>query len=230
MKNVEELRTETITLLSALYDALETATEGEKSTDDINSQRLLWEFINKIFTIIVSTENGIKLKDSLSIQLVGRYTYETLVSFLYIYLESAYTEERARAFLNYDPHADPRKKYFDNKNFADMLRALLDKSWSEMHSSHYRELSSLAHPTMRSFLINRKGQETEFRILINTALLIIGAIREILSLCIQKGLFFPLQTVATLSAELERITTAAVALMESNMSEPPKFDAEASAR
>ena len=53
---------ETVALLQQLSKELENASRGKLSTNDITPDRLLWEIINKIFSILVTCENGLHLK------------------------------------------------------------------------------------------------------------------------------------------------------------------------
>ena len=87
---------ETIALLQRLFRELENASKGKLSTNDKTPDRLLWEIFNKVFTILVTCENGLLTKDSLTIHLVARYSYEMLIVFAYIVLDKSKNARTSR--------------------------------------------------------------------------------------------------------------------------------------
>ncbi len=179
----------TVALLQLFSHNLEAAMAGKVSTADITPDRLLWEIFNKVFTILVTCENCLNFKDSLSVHLVARYTYEMLVVFAYIFLEKSRTQERVDQFLNFSQFKSTERMWTD-KTFKQMLDSIPDKTRFAIHSKHYRNLSNFAHPTMDSFLLNRRGDVYEFSMILSTVLLTLGTILEIARTCVQEDLYF----------------------------------------
>lgn len=180
---------ETVTLIRKLSDDLERASAGKLSTNDISTDRLLWEVFNKVFTILVTLENSLHTKDSLTIQLIARYSYELMIISAYILLDRTKTENRARDFLTFNQYKDAKRAWTD-KTYAQMLEDIPDKNRFASHKKHYRALSNYAHPTMDSFLLNRKGQDIEFLMALSTTLLTIGTIVEVIKICFEQNLYF----------------------------------------
>lgn len=179
----------TVALLRSFYGQLEQASKGNLSTADITPNRLFWEVINKIFTILVTCENSLTFKDSLAAHLVARYTYEMFVIVVYVFLDKSKTQERAEQFLKFNQFKNTERAWSD-KTFAQMLKDLPDNSRFAFHTGHYRNLSNFAHPTMNSFLLNRMGAEVEFSMTINTVLLTLNTILEIVKICFAESTFF----------------------------------------
>jgi hypothetical protein len=159
-------KNKTVALLRSFYEQLEQASKGNLSTNDITPDRLFWEVINKIFTILVICENSLTFKDSLTAHLVARYTYEMFVIVAYVFLDKSKTRERAAQFLKFNQFTNTGRAWSD-KTFAQMLKDLPDNSRFAFHKNHYRNLSNFAHPTMNSFLLNRMGAKVEFSMTIN---------------------------------------------------------------
>lgn len=172
-----------------LFESLEKASEGKLSTNEINSDRLLWEIFNKIFNIIVICENSLAAKDSLTIHLIARYTYEMLVVFAFIFFDKAQTPTRIQQFVEFNQFKETKRMWTD-KTFSEMINSIPQKSWLSLHKDHYRTLSNFAHPTMDSFLLNRRGEEAEFLTILNTVLLIINTIIEIIRISFDQNLYF----------------------------------------
>jgi len=185
----EKQKGETIVLIQTLFNQLEDASRGKLSTNDITPDRLLWEIYNKIFSILVTCENCITFKDSLSAHLVARYTYEMLVVFVYIFLDKPKTPERMQKFLTFNQFKEEKRAWTD-KTFAQMLEEIPEKDRFSLHKKHYRNLSNFAHPTLDSFLLNRRGDEYEFSMILNTVLLTFVTALEIVKICLEKDLYF----------------------------------------
>ena len=183
------IKDRTITHLQELFKFLEVLSDDKKSTNDITPERLLWEMYNKFFTILVSCENSLRFKDSLSVHLVARYTYEILIIFLYVFLDEKSRQERAAAFLSFNQFQDFERSWLKGKTYADLLKDIPD-NWSDFHKDHYRTLSNFSHPTMDSFLLNRRGEEAEFKMIINTSLLVARAIEQVAEVCLYNDLYF----------------------------------------
>jgi len=181
----------TLKLLQQISEELERACEGKLSTDDITPDRLLWEIFNKIFSILVICKNCLLQKDSLTTHLVSRYTYEMLVVFGYIFQGKSATkkEKKAGQFLRFNQFRSSKRKWTD-KTLSDMIKNISNNQRFAKHQKHYRNLSNFAHPTNDSFLLNRRGEDCEFLMILNTTLLTIRIILEIIKICFEDNLYF----------------------------------------
>jgi|GEM_PF-6629342 len=179
----------TIVLLQQLFRELENACKGKLSTNDKTPERLLWEIVNKMFTILVSCENGLLTKDSLTIHLVARYSYEMLIVFAYIFLDKPKTQEKVDQFISFNQFKNTDRMWTD-KTYSQMIESIPDKTRFALHKKHYRNLSNFAHPTMDSFTLNRRGDKLEFLMNLNTALLTLDIILEIIKICFEEKLYF----------------------------------------
>ena len=180
---------DTVKLLRDLSKELEEASKGKLSTNDTTPERLLWEIFNKVFNILVILENGLLTKDSLTIHLVARYSYEMLVVFAYIFLDKSETQKRAQEFTQFDQFKNLKRMWTD-KTFSQMVEAIPNDSRFKIHKQHYRNLSNFAHPTMDSFRLNRRGDQSEFLMIFGTLLLTVGTILEIIKICFEENLHF----------------------------------------
>lgn len=180
---------ETIVLLQRLFRELKNASKGKLSTNDKTPDRLLWEIFNKVFTILVICENGLLTKDSLTIHLVARYAYEMLIVSAYIFLDKSKTQERAEKFISFSQFKTTDRMWTD-KTYAQMLDSIPDKTRFTIHKTHYRNLSNFAHPTMDSFMLNRRGTQSEFFMNLSTVLLTLSTILEIIKICFEEKLYF----------------------------------------
>jgi hypothetical protein len=150
----------TIILLRKLFKELEAVSTGKLSSNDITPERLLWEVFNKIFSILVTLENSLRFKDSLSNHLVARYTYEMLIIFAYVFTDKNLTQERATKFLSFNQFQNVERKWTD-LDLTSMINSLPDNSRFNLHKGHYRNLCNFAHPSMDSFMLNRRGEAKE---------------------------------------------------------------------
>jgi hypothetical protein len=180
---------EAVALLQRLSKELEIASKGKLSTNDKTPDRLLWEIFNKIFTILVTCENALLTKDSLTVHLIARYSYEMLIVFAYVFLDKSKTQERAEQFILFNQFKNTDRMWTD-KTYAQMLEALPDKTRFAIHKTHYRNLSNFAHPTMDSFMLNRRGDQSEFLMNLSTLLLTLGTVLEIVRICFEEHLHF----------------------------------------
>ena len=180
---------ETIALLQRLFRELENASKGKLSTNDKTPDRLLREIFNKVFTILVTCENGLLTKDSLTIHLVARYSYEMLIVFAYIVLDKSKTQERAEQFISFNQFKTTDRMWTD-KTYTQILDSIPDKVSFAIHKTHYRNLSNFAHPTMDSFMLNRRGNQSEFLMNLSTVLLTLGTVLEIIRVCFEEKLYF----------------------------------------
>lgn len=206
MTKYHSQKQEIIHLLQRLSLILEEASKGKVSTDEITPERLLWEIYNKIFTLIVSCESCIRLKDSLVSHLVARYTYELLIVFAYIFQDKDSRSERVDKFLNFNQFKTPERKW-TKVEYSQMINGLPDGERFSMHKSLYRKLSNFAHPTMDSFLLNRRGPDVELLLILNTVLLTLGAMFEIVDICIKEKLYFDESTDLSLEINSLRFET-----------------------
>lgn len=200
----DSIGTETIISLQELSKALEKATKDKLSTNELTPERLLWEIYNKIFTILITCENCITSKDSLTAHLIARYTYELLIIFAYIFQDKTARLERAKKFLEFNQFQTLERKW-TKVEYKQMIEALPDGSRFSIHSDHYRRLSNFAHPTMDSFMLNRRGNEIELRMIVNTVLLTLSTILEIIKICIEDKLYFDPTQEEELLKEMKRI-------------------------
>ena len=76
-----------------------------------------------------------------------------------------------------------------DKTFAQMVNDTPEIN-AGFHKDHYRNLSNFAHPTMDSFLLNRRGDKPEFSMILNTNLLTVRTILEIVKICFEQNLYF----------------------------------------
>ncbi|MFT6361514.1 MAG: hypothetical protein ACJA2Z_000507, partial [Candidatus Paceibacteria bacterium] len=74
-------------LLKAYNTFLFNTINGVTFTEGENENRLIQEYLNKIYSLIISVQNQVDNKDSLSLSLYTKYIYELLVDFLYIFSE-----------------------------------------------------------------------------------------------------------------------------------------------
>lgn len=189
MDNYQSQIQDTIKLLRDLSNELEEASRGKLSNNDTTPDRLLWEIFNKIFNILVILENSLLTKDSLTIHLVARYSYEMLIVFAYIFLDKSQTQGRAQQFIQFNQFKNSRRKWTD-QTFAQMIEVIPNDSRFKIHGQHYRHLSNFAHPTMDSFQLNRRGDQSEFLMIFGTLLLTVGTILEIVKICFEENLHF----------------------------------------
>ncbi len=181
---------EILELKSQLWNQLVQAVEGKLSTSDVTQERLLWEVFNKIFSILEICENSLITKDSLTIHLVARYTYEMLIIFAYLFFNELERQKRIEDFIKFNQFKSTKKKW-TNKTFFQMVDSISSyDSRFKNHESTYRNLSNFAHPTMDSFLLNRRGGESEFLVIFGSFLFNLGVIIEIIKICFEKNLFF----------------------------------------
>jgi len=200
---------ETIALLKKLSSELEAASKDKLSTNEKTPERLLWEIFNKVFTILVICENGLLTKDSLTIHLVARYSYEMLIVFAYVFLDKSNREERAKQFISFNQFTNTDRMWTD-KTYSQMLESLPDKTRFATHKKHYRNLSNFAHPTMDSFMLNRRGDQNEFLVNLGTVLLTLGTILEIVKICFEEKLYFndeqrKLLNIVDISTKVDRL-------------------------
>ena len=176
-------------LLQTFSSSLEKACDGKKSTNDISEERFIWETINKVFVILISCENSLTAKDSLLAHLIARYTYEMLIVFIYIFDDKEKRQEKISKFLTFNQFTNTDRKWI-NKTYTEMLEDIPDHVYFDTHKDHYRHLSNFAHPTMDSFLLNRRGQQSEFSLISSTVLLTMRTIIEIINICFENNLYF----------------------------------------
>jgi hypothetical protein len=193
-------------LLDELSSVLESSSVNKISKKELNPERMLWEIHSKIFTIIITTQNALLTKDSLSTHLVARYTYEILIIFYYIFSDKTKSEERSKAFLSFNQFETKQRDWKNGKTFTVLLEEIPDKSFLNFHKNHYRNLSNLGHPTMDSFLLNRRGEESEFKTIINTSILIIRNLIEIETSCIKWNIYFDSGQRDTLKVKLSALS------------------------
>jgi len=184
-----ERKEETIALIRRLSNDLEKLSEGKISTNDVSPERLWWEIFNKIFAILATCENCIVTKDSLTAHLIARYTYEVLIISGYIFIDDNDAQKKIEQFVNFDQFQRAECKWTD-KTYIQMIKEIPGDSRFSFHKEFYRKLCNFAHPTMDSFLLNRRGDKFEFLMILNTAHLTIDTILEIVKLCFEKNVYF----------------------------------------
>lgn len=204
-------RKETLALLEQFSSDLKRLSEGKISTNEVTPERLWWEIFNEIFSILVTCENCIVSKDSLTSHLIARYTYEMLIISDWIFLDDNNMQKRIEQFVNFNQFQREEKKWTD-KSYTQMIEEIPEGSRFSFHKKHYRNLCNFAHPTMDSFLLNRKGDKNEFLMILNTVLLTIGTILEIIKICFEKSLYFSNDKKSTF--DISAISTKAKGLME----------------
>lgn len=184
--NYSDQKEKTIILLQRLYKDLEKLNNGRKSTNDITPERLWWEIFNKIFTILITCENCLNSKDSLVSHLIARYTYEILIISEYIFSDDKNVQEKTEKFLNFNQFSNFERQW-TKINYSQMIESIPDSVLSSSHKGHYRLLCNYAHPSMDSFMLNRRGEKSEYLVTINTVLLTIASILEIIKICFKKS-------------------------------------------
>jgi len=211
MQAYQEHIKKTVSLLEKLFSELELASKGKLSTDEITTERFLWEIFNKIFNTLVILENCLKFKDSLTAHLTARYVYEMLIIFAYIVDDRDASQEKARKFLSFNQFKNSERKWTD-LDLARMIDELQDSSRFELHKKHYRHLCNFAHPSMDSFMLNRRGDSSEFHMILITVLLTVGTMIEIAKICLEEDLYFTETKRAT--TQLVQISSEADFLMK----------------
>jgi hypothetical protein len=187
---MEFKKAQTLDLINSLYINLEKATEGKLSSDEININRFWWEVINKLFTILVTLENSLRTKDSLTTHLVARYIYELLIVCEYVSTSSKFSpEQKVKDFLAFNQFRQNKRDWKDSVTYKDMLKEV-NSQYLNLHQDHYRHLSNFSHPTPDSFFLNRRGEKNEFKLIMSTCVLSVGTILEILKVCFEKSDFF----------------------------------------
>lgn len=202
-------KNETIALLQQFSNDLEKLCEGKVSTNDVTPERLWWEIFNKIFSILVTCENCLTTKDSLSTHLIARYTYEVLIISGYIFLDDDTVQKRVEQFIKFNQFQNIERKW-TSKGYAQMIKEIPDNTRFSFHKELYRKLCNFAHPTMDSFKLNHMGDKNEFLIIISTILLTVGAILEIIKICFEKDLYFfteqkAIFDIPAISTEVDRL-------------------------
>ena len=213
MEKYKKQIAETKALLQQLFNELKNASMDKISTNEVTPDRLLWEIFNKIFSILITCENSLSAKDSLTIHLIARYAYEMLVVFAYVFLGKSTNEKSdvAKKFLNFNQFKNSERKWTDN-TLVDMIKNIPNNQRFARHQKHYRNLSNFAHPSMDSFMLNRKGEDHEVLMILNTTLLTIGTILEIIKICFEERLYFSEEQKSIL--DLIGISSDASALMK----------------
>lgn len=195
-----------ISVLAEYSSMLELCVSGKLSRAEKDTDQFIWEFNNKIFTILVSLENAVKSKDSLTVHLMARYTYEMLVIFLYVILNEDKRSERVLRFLNFEQHKTNQRQW----NYDVTYRQMIDDNPEiterlKGHKSLYRCLSNSAHPSNDSFLLNRKGTEAETKLIVNTAVLSVLNLVEINHTYVDKHLFLDEEKCIILGTYLKKL-------------------------
>lgn len=162
-QNVNILLNDFLKYLSPIYKGFGVFT-GNKDVEEA-----IREIMNRFYSNLVSLENHLITKDSLSSTLIQRYNNELVLDFYYVI----------------DPSGEKDKiKNFFNHKITDRDWSKIDKSekrkflprWvisQDDYKNVYRKLSNLAHPNIISLQLNRRGNEYEFII-----------IKEAICLCI----------------------------------------------
>lgn len=202
---------ETIALLKRFSSDLEKLSKGKISTKDVTPERLWWEIFNKIFAILATCENCIVSKDSLATHLIARYTYEMLIISGWIFLDDNNIQKRIEQFVNFDQFQKIECKW-TNKTYTQMIEEIPGNPRFSFHKEHYRKLCNFAHPTMDSFLLNRRGVKIEFLMILSTVHLTIDTILEIIKICFEKNLYFSTEQKAMF--DISAISTKSKELMK----------------
>ena len=141
------------------------------------------EICNRFYSNLVSLENHLLLKDSLSSALIQRYNHELVVDFYYL-LDPSDKEDKIKRFFNHSHDSAARewstlpskeKRAFVPPWVADDKGLVLI----------YKTLSNMAHPNIISIRLNRRGQEFEFKIIKGAIILCVIEI----SACINHKVF-----------------------------------------
>jgi hypothetical protein len=181
MKNklVNEL---VISLLLDFSRKLEKVSKDKLSISEHNEHQFVWEFTNKTFSVLVSLENFIRCKDSLAAHLMCRFTYEMLVTFAYVVSDREKRQERISDFLSFNQFKT-EKRQWSSLGITGMVNELKNSERFSNHSHHYKNLSNFAHPTNDLFMLNRRGEESEFMMIQNSVLLSLATLVIMFEIC-----------------------------------------------
>lgn len=145
------------------------------------------EICNRFYSNLVSLENHLLLKDSLSAALIQRYNHELVVDFYYL-LDPSDKENKTEKFFNHSHDSVARewstlpskeKRAFVPPWVAD------DKGLVSI----YKILSNMAHPNIISIRLNRRGKESEYKIIKGAITLCIVEISSCINHKIFRDLF-----------------------------------------
>lgn len=150
----KELLDDFLEYLNPIYKELGVFS-GKKDTKEA-----IREIMNRFYSNLVSLQNHLLTKDSLSSTLVQRYNNELVVDFYYL-IDPSGEENKIENFFNHD---------FSQREWSKIKDAKAEKRkfippWvisQEGYKNFYKRLSNLAHPNILSLQLNRKGNEYEF--------------------------------------------------------------------
>ena len=137
------------------------------STNNRDLKQFVWEFFNRFYSNLVSLENCLILKDSLSTTLIQRYNHEMLLSFFFV-VASPEAEKRVLDYFSYeeDLKNNPGKRTWSTEDKKELRNHV--PPWNAREpalSLFYKQLSDLAHPNCISMRLNRRGVKYEYIIM-----------------------------------------------------------------
>lgn len=151
--------------------------QRNKFIDQKNAERLIKEYLNKLYCILYSLEYALTLKDSLVISLISKYVYEIFVDFQYIFGNPGHKEERVGEFFAFE--ANPEKRDWTSSSRSERAEEISD-NFLKTHKSYYSRLNNNAHPSIHSLYINRRGIEFEQWFIFSSVLMVISTILIVL--------------------------------------------------
>ena len=145
------------------------------------------EICNRFYSNLVSLENHLCLKDSLSAALIQRYNHELAVDFYYL-LDPSDREEKIRRFFGYSNDSNSRE--WSTLPLKEKRTSVPSSvaSGNDL-SSLYKTLSNMAHSNIVSIRLNRLGKDFEFNIIKGAIMLCIIEISNCIDYKVFRDLF-----------------------------------------
>lgn len=143
-----------------------------------NSERLVQEYLNKLYCTLFTLRYSLEAKDSLGINLLAKYVYEIFIDFNYIFKDSKFEDDLVERFFGYKNTPDEHD--WIDKSRSQRAKEALGEDFLVTHKPYYSRLNNHAHPSIFSFFANRSGLELEKWIILSTTVMIINTIIQIL--------------------------------------------------
>ncbi|MFT6829786.1 MAG: hypothetical protein ACJAV6_000621 [Candidatus Paceibacteria bacterium] len=146
-------------LLKAYNTFLFNTINGVTFTEGENENRLIQEYLNKIYSLIISVQNQVDNKDSLSLSLYTKYIYELLVDFLYIFSEKEKVDEKIELFFKFGKETHEIK--WHKSQIRQKSEKIKHTDFDNLHGIFYKTINKFTHPSIFSLLVNRRGTNKE---------------------------------------------------------------------
>lgn len=148
-----------------------------KFKEERNGERLIMEYLSKLYCSLFTLKYALDTKDSLAVSLVSKYVYEIFIDFFYIFGNDLTEGQFVKDFFAYENTPD-------EKDWTKVQRyqriEIIDKTFLGAHKAYYSRLNNHAHPSIHSLFTHRKGIVFEKWIIFSSVLMVISTIIIIL--------------------------------------------------